>query len=125
MILIYIGLGGFLGAISRYLVSKYINSLFPLTNMPYGTLFVNILGAFILSYLMSLSIYKLELPKNFMLFFTTGFIGSFTTFSTLIYETIILNEESFSLYSILYLSLSIVLGLIFAFLGYSLGRMGS
>ncbi|OQY10318.1 MAG: chromosome condensation protein CrcB, partial [Marinitoga sp. 4572_148] len=44
---------------------------------------------------------------------------------TFIYETIILNEESFSFYSIIYLSISILLGLLFAFLGYSLGRMGS
>ncbi|WGS64145.1 fluoride efflux transporter CrcB [Marinitoga aeolica] len=125
MTLIYIGLGGFLGAISRYLVSKYINSFLSLGNMPYGTLFVNILGAFVLSFLMSLSIYKLEFPKSFMLFFATGFIGSFTTFSTFMYETIVLSEESFTLYSLLYLSLSIILGLLFAFLGYSLGRMGS
>ena len=125
MSLVYIGLGGFLGAISRYLISKYINTHFPLSNMPYGTLFVNLIGAFILSLLMSLSIHKLEMPKNFMLFFATGFIGSFTTFSTFIYETIILNEESFSFYSIIYLSISILLGLLFAFLGYSLGRMGS
>lgn len=125
MSLVYIGLGGFLGAISRYLISKYINTHFPLSNMPYGTLFVNLIGAFILSLLMSLSIHKLEMSKNFMLFFATGFIGSFTTFSTFIYETIILNEESFSFYSIIYLSISILLGLLFAFLGYSLGRMGS
>ncbi|KAF2955627.1 fluoride efflux transporter CrcB [Marinitoga sp. 38H-ov] len=125
MSLIYIGLGGFCGAILRYLLSKYINTLFSIGNMPYGTLFVNILGAFILSFLMSLSVYKLEIPKSFMLFFATGFIGSFTTFSTFMYETIILSEESFSLYSLLYLSLSIILGLLFSFLGYSLGRMGT
>ena len=63
MSLVYIGLGGFLGAISRYLISKYINTHFPLSNMPYGTLFVNLIGAFILSLLMSLSIHKLEMPK--------------------------------------------------------------
>ncbi|MBM7558517.1 fluoride efflux transporter CrcB [Marinitoga litoralis] len=125
MSLIYIGLGGFFGAIFRYIVSKYINTSFPLSNMPYGTLVINIIGAFILSFLMSLSIYKLEIPKNFMLFFATGFIGSFTTFSTLMYETIILSEESFNLYSLIYLTLSIMLGLLFSFIGYSLGRMGS
>ncbi|GAB6188519.1 fluoride efflux transporter CrcB [Marinitoga arctica] len=125
MSLIYIGLGGFLGAISRYLLSKYINNYFSLSNIPYGTLFVNLLGAFILSFLMSLSIHKLEIPKNFMLFFATGFIGSFTTFSTFMYETIILNEESFGFYSILYLFISVFLGLLLAFLGYTLGRIGS
>ncbi|SHE27776.1 CrcB protein [Marinitoga hydrogenitolerans DSM 16785] len=125
MTLIYIGLGGFLGAISRYLVSKYINTIFALGNMPYGTLLVNISGAFILSFLMSLSMHKLEIPKNFMLFFSTGFIGSYTTFSTFMYETIMLNEESFTLYSFLYLIISIILGLIAAFLGYALGRMGT
>ncbi|KLO24124.1 MULTISPECIES: fluoride efflux transporter CrcB [unclassified Marinitoga] len=125
MSLIYIGLGGFLGAISRYLVSKYINSMFSLANMPYGTLFVNILGSFVLSFIMSLGINRLEIPKNFMLFFSTGFIGSFTTFSTFMYETIILNEESFNYYSFVYLITSIILGLFFALLGYSLGRIGS
>ncbi|KLO22797.1 chromosome condensation protein CrcB [Marinitoga sp. 1197] len=125
MSLIYIGLGGFLGAISRYLVSKYINSMFSLANIPYGTLFVNILGSFVLSFIMSLGINRLEIPKNFMLFFSTGFIGSFTTFSTFMYETIILNEESFNYYSFVYLITSIILGLFFALLGYSLGRIGS
>ncbi|AEX85355.1 chromosome condensation protein CrcB [Marinitoga sp. 1135] len=125
MNLIYIGIGGFLGAISRYLVSKYVNTAFPFSNMPYGTLMVNLIGAFVLSFLMSLSIYRLELPKNFMLFFTTGFIGSFTTFSTFMYETIVLSEEGFNVYSLLYLSISVFLGLLFAFLGYALGRLGT
>jgi len=49
--LFILGVGGFLGAVSRYLVSGYVQDLFKTANFPYGTMVVNILGCFILGLL--------------------------------------------------------------------------
>ncbi len=93
--ILYIGLGGFLGASARYLITKWVemkwNSLFP-----GGTLTVNIIGSFFLGLLMMLFLEKIVITSNLKLLLTTGFLGAFTTFSTFSYETMLLIEkESF------------------------------
>lgn len=83
--LIFIFVGGFFGAILRYLcgnIAIYLNSVFHFGIFPTGTLFVNALGVFFLSYLSYSSASKL-FGKEVYSMMTTGFVGSFTTFSTL------------------------------------------
>ncbi|BBE31519.1 putative fluoride ion transporter CrcB [Tepiditoga spiralis] len=122
MNLLYIGTGGFIGAILRYSISKFINQKFPFSSIPYGTLLVNIIGAFILAYLMSLSIHKIEFSKEFILFFGTGMLGAFTTFSTFMYESISMIENNNLLFSAIYVSVSIIAGIFSSYFGYILGR---
>ena len=123
MNLLYIGTGGFIGAILRYSISKLINQKFPFASIPYGTLFVNITGAFILAYLMSLSIHKMEVSKEVILFFGTGMLGAFTTFSTFMYESISMIENSNFMFSAIYISISIIAGVFSSYFGYILGRV--
>ncbi|AZB42128.1 CrcB family protein [Bacillus sp. FJAT-42376] len=70
----YIAIGGFLGAISRYAVSQKWNG----PALPYGTLFVNLAGAFLIGCLAGVTP-----SETVYLLAATGFLGGFTTFSTM------------------------------------------
>jgi len=82
-----VGVGGFLGAIARYglsgLVHRWYDGPFPL-----GTLVVNLLGCFVIGGFMTLVEERQLFAANTRLFVTIGCLGSFTTFSTLGYETL-------------------------------------
>lgn len=84
--LIFIGTGGFLGAIARYLLSGIIQRI-PNTTFPLGTLTVNILGCLIMGILAGLIEDRPFLSPNARLFFIIGLLGSFTTFSAFGFET--------------------------------------
>lgn len=91
--LVVVGFGGFLGAIARYclsgLVHRHLSGSFPA-----GTLVVNVLGCFIIGVLMTLIQEREFISANARLFLTVGLLGSFTTFSTLGYETFELMKSS-------------------------------
>ncbi len=94
-IIVFIG-AGFGGAL-RYWGSDFVYKFLPST-FPYGTLFVNILGSFIIG----LVIYYFDNNKiishDLRLFLTTGFCGGLTTFSTFSFETInFLKEKEYYL----------------------------
>ena len=73
--LLILGLGGFFGAISRYLLSDYVQNMLKHTGFPYGTLAVNILGCFILGLLNQLAISKGLLDDQTRLFLMVGFVA--------------------------------------------------
>lgn len=115
MKILIIGLGGFLGAVSRYLIARFFNELFE--HIPLGTLMVNILGSFILG----LILYSITLGKpvsnEWRDFLVIGFLGSLTTMSTFSYETFRLFELKYFLTSSLYLFLTIILCLLAVMIG--------
>ena len=86
-----IGIGGFIGAIARYLVSGWMQSL--ATWFPLGTLTVNLVGSFILGVVMHLSEYQGFLNEETRVFLTIGILGAFTTMSTFGYESFKLLEQ--------------------------------
>ena len=83
--------GGGAGAGTRYLVAMWAGQRLG-TSFPWGTLFVNLAGCFLLSLLMQLAITTTMSP-NLRLALTTGFMGGLTTYSTFNYETTKLLEE--------------------------------
>lgn len=91
MILLWIGAGGFLGAILRYWVSGWIQA--GAITFPLGTLGVNFIGSFLLSLVMFLSEFKGYFNEEVRIFLTIGLLGSFTTFSTFSYESFRLLEQ--------------------------------
>lgn len=105
--IIYIGVGGFIGAVSRFLVSRYMNNLLP--SFPLGTLTVNIIGSFILGFI----VYSVSLGKSVSPdmrdFITIGILGGFTTMSSFAYESFRLMELNQLLMFSLNLTLNLVL----------------
>ena len=116
--IICVGCGGFLGAISRYIISIYTSKQF-LFKIPLGTLIVNILGGFLIGLIMELTIKNNFISPQLKLFLTTGIMGGLTTFSTFSYETIVLIKEG----NILLAILNILLNLILSLLGVVLGNI--
>ena len=89
-ILIIIGMGGFFGAISRFLIASYVQnisgSLFPV-----GTLTVNVLGSFIIGFAAMLFAQIVE--PEYKAFIITGFLGALTTFSTFSLENVSMIQD--------------------------------
>lgn len=89
--LFFIGVGGFLGANARYLLTSWITNrldgVFPL-----GTLVVNFTGSLLLAVFIVWSARQLGLPDPLRLMIATGFFGAFTTFSTFANESVALLE---------------------------------
>jgi len=96
-----IGLGGVVGAVSRYLISGWVQNNNP--GFPYGTLFVNFTGALALSIIMYLSEYSPAIPPNVRIFLTIGILCAYTTMSTFGYESFRLLEQGDNMRFALYL----------------------
>ena len=86
MTLLYVGIGGFFGAIARYLVDGWVVARTG-SAFPWGTLAVNLSGSFVLGLLVALAIERGVLPADIRAPIMIGFIGAYTTFSTFAYET--------------------------------------
>lgn len=115
-VLLIIGSGSFLGGVSRYLASRYIQNAL-LSAFPYGTLFVNIFGSFLIGLFFGLSERGNLGNDEWRLFLTVGFCGGFTTFSTFSGENLALIRDGSFTYFALYSGLSVFLGLLAAFGG--------
>jgi CrcB protein len=84
-LLMYIGFGGFLGAISRFLVSNFVQRQFNVL-FPIGTLSVNVLGSFIIGFMAMF--FQNMIEPQYKAFVMTGFLGALTTFSTFSLENV-------------------------------------
>ncbi len=109
-----IGIGGFVGAIARYGLSGLVYQWLG-TDFPYGTLVVNVVGAFVLGFVMTAVLKGVALPARNMI--TIGFLGAFTTFSTFSYETLVLLQHGELWRGLLNIVGSVGLGLIAVGLG--------
>ena len=111
-----VAVGGAFGAVARYLVNlSPLKNLFPY--FPFPTFFINILGSFLIGFLLILLTEKLVGGENLRLALIVGFLGAFTTFSTFEAEIWVLIKENQFWTAFLYLFLSIVVG----FVGVALG----
>jgi CrcB protein len=118
-ILLLIGSGGFLGCVSRYLLQDFVMKRFP-SAFPFGTFLVNVSGCFLIGLIYGLSVKSRVLSEALRFLLATGFCGGFTTFSTFSYESLALLKEGNYLYCGLYISLSILVGILATFAGYGI-----
>jgi CrcB protein len=88
----YIALLGALGCLARYFLSGWVYALLG-RSFPYGTLVVNVVGAFLIGLIMEFSIRSALVPPTLRIGLTIGFLGGLTTFSTFSFETFRLLEE--------------------------------
>jgi len=116
---LYVALGGSIGALLRYLLSGWVQQaaggLFP-----WGTLAVNVLGSFFLGFLYEAALSGAVSPE-LRVFLAIGLLGSFTTFSTLSYETLAFLRDGAVGWALFYALGSLVLGVLAALFGVWLG----
>lgn len=105
--------GGAAGSVARFLVAKASASYLG-TAFPYGTLFVNVAGSFLLGFLTGLALERATASENVRLLVGVGFCGAFTTFSTFAVET--LNDRSVG-FMILNITLTNILSIAAAAIG--------
>jgi CrcB protein len=106
-----VGVGGFLGAILRYLVSGFVYQALHEPLFPYGTLFVNALGCAFLGLAAGVAEGRGLLSAEARVFLFIGFLGSFTTFSTFGYETLRLAKDGEFLLALGNVGGQVILGL--------------
>jgi CrcB protein len=121
MHIVLIGFGGFLGAMGRYLVDGWVTSL-TRGSLPFGTLAVNVSGSFAAGFLFVLLIERASLSAELRGPLLIGFIGAYTTFSTLALESWRLMEDGAWLAAGANLLGSILLGVVALGAGIALGR---
>jgi len=115
-LLLFIGFGSFLGGISRFLLSKFIQN-YAITGFPYGTLVVNILGCFLIGIFYGISERNTSFNNELRMFLTVGFCGGFTTFSTFANENMALLRDSNFIFFAIYTSVSVFVCLIAVYAG--------
>lgn len=118
--LLLVFLGGGLGSVMRYLAVISMARLLPKAVLPWGVFTANILGSFVLGFLFALPAMK-EKSSGPWLFASTGFLGGFTTFSTLSNDSWLLLVDQHSWLALLNAFGSIVLGITAAALGWWAG----
>lgn len=113
--LLLVGMGGFIGAVARYYISTMISKSFP-SVLPYGTLTVNLLGSFLLGFILGKGI-----AESMSLLVGTGFMGAFTTFSTFKMESLkLLHNRKLNIWFV-YQMATYIVGIILAYIGFRLG----
>jgi CrcB protein len=115
-LILAIGLGSFLGGVSRYLLSELLKNLYT-QNFPFATFFVNVVGCFLIGICFSI-FEKNILDKTFYAIIAVGFLGGFTTFSAFSLDAFKLIREAKYLILLFYLSGSVLFGLIATITGY-------
>lgn len=116
-----VGLAGCCGALTRYLLGRFIAERVS-PQFPLGTFIINISGAFVIGLLAALATHKL-LSLTAQAVLATGFLGGYTTFSTMSWEGVQLGRGGSTVRSLLYLGGSALLGFLAALLGLVIGGL--
>lgn len=119
--IVAVALGGGIGAALRYLVTVFANVHGGII-FPYGTVLVNTIGSFCISFLMMYFAVHTSLPVTVKLFAITGILGGFTTFSTFNMELLTFVRSGEMTFAFLYGSLNVIGAFISCWIGIILGE---
>jgi CrcB protein len=114
---LYVGFGGALGAISRFGINEIFENYLSLSS-PIGTLFVNVIGCFLIGLIVGVT---LPIKDTSYYFFIIGFLGSFTTMSALTYQTVLMANTNF-ISALSYIIITIILTILATYLGALLAK---
>ena len=116
-IILLIFFGGGLGSVARYLLINYFNKIIP-GSIPYSTILVNLLGALIIGIVYYFVATRVVLNEHLKIFFTIGFLGAFTTFSTFNLDFFKLIESGAISSAIIYATITFVGTLTLFYIGF-------
>ncbi|MBD48596.1 MAG: fluoride efflux transporter CrcB [Dehalococcoidia bacterium] len=117
---IFIGIGGFLGSIFRYGLTKWVDELTKHQSFPSGTVAVNVLGCLVIGVAIAFFESRQILNSNLRSLIIIGILGGFTTFSTFSLQNFELMKNGESLAALANIGLSVCLGLTAVYVGYSI-----
>jgi len=116
-----IAAGGTFGCWARYAMTNLVQTIYGRA-FPYATLSINLLGSFLMGLLFIETLERLTISPIVRTGTLTGVLGGYTTFSTFEMETLLLVEQGEAWKAILYVVLSVGLGLLCAFGGACIAR---
>lgn len=116
--ILFVALGGSIGAVFRYLISIFMVQLFG-SAFPFGTLLVNILGSFLMGVIYALGQVS-EVSPEIKALVGVGLLGALTTFSTFSNETLLLIQGGEWLKAFLNIALNLCLCIFMVYLGQQL-----
>lgn len=119
---IYVSIGAAVGGLLRYLISDIVQKNSSVI-FPYSTLAVNVIGSFLLGFIMFYLGEKELISNDLRLLLSVGVCGGFTTFSTFSYETLILFRESEFMMAGINVPLNVVLSLATIYAAYILSKI--
>ncbi len=122
--LLLVGAGGFVGASLRYLLDELTYLFISKEAFPAGTVVVNIIGCFLIGYIVSLLEVKHLFNVELRLLVLTGFLGAFTTYSSFALDAFVLMGRTQLLKAGLYLFLQLVVGIAAVWAGMAINGWG-
>jgi CrcB protein len=121
--IVWVGLGGFLGSVLRYVLGGWVHRGLNNPWFPWGTFVVNATGCLVIGFLAGLAETRQAFNPEARLFIFIGVLGGFTTFSTFAYETSAFFDDGQILAAFLNIGLEVILGLAAVWLGGTLSRL--
>jgi len=115
-------LSGGCGAVARYMLTTWIGSKIGVY-FPFGTLFVNVIGCFIMGFFMMLTTERFVVSTNIRLLVTVGFLGGLTTFSSFGYETMQFLREGNLVNAFMNMGANLFIGLLALWLGIIVAKL--
>ena len=120
--LLWVGLGGFVGSVCRFLLGGAVHQVLHNSTFPYGTMVVNLVGCFAIGVGGCLVELRQLFSPEARMFLLVGLLGGFTTFSTVGYESLNLARDGELLASLANIAIQVVAGVVLVWLGYGLTK---
>lgn len=117
--LLLVGLGGAVGSMARYFISRVISTRYTLS-FPLATFIINIVGCFLIGLLFGYVQKNNSQQSDQWLILATGFCGGFTTFSAFALENVNLLKGQLNITALLYIAASVIVGILLCRLGITL-----